>query len=187
MSDWLELELARELRPVRAPEALWGRVQAQERQRATPKRQWAPNRPLLAAAAVVLVAAAVWNGRPANLESLAARELGQSAQLELRSADPVEIGIWLRRQAGLEVTLPQSARAHLRGARVIREHGALIGEVSYQVEEDAAVLLIARTGGAYRNSAQHGGSSWQKQQQIYALAATAVRPQAACVLCHSDL
>ena len=185
MSDWLELELARELRPVRAPEALWGRVQ---RPRATPKRQGAMHRPVLAAAAIVLVAVALWSSRPADLGSLAARELGGSAQLELRSTDPVEVGAWLRREAGLEVALPTSSRAHLRGARVIREHGAVIGEVSYQVEEDSAVLLIARTGGAFRASAQHGASSWQKQQQIYALAASGSgRPQAACALCHSDL
>lgn len=193
MSEWLELELARELRPVTAPVGLWGRVQAGRRPQATQNR-WRTLRLAAVALMMVLIAAGTfWTGRRgADLESLAARELNHSANLELhsglelRSGDAVEIAAWLRREAGLEVAIPVSARVQLEGARLIRARGALIGEVAYRVGDDSALLLVARAGGAFRAAAKHGGFSWQKQEQVYAIAST--RPdqrRAACALCHT--
>src|ERR1700728_396826 len=134
MSDWLDLELAHELRPVKAPEELWRRVQIGRPPRAAQNRSRPSRLPVLVAIAVLIAAGALWTGRRSvSLETLAARELGSSAHLELRSSDAVEIGAWLRREAGLDVAIPVSARVRLTGARVIRERGTPVGEVAYRV------------------------------------------------------
>jgi len=189
MSDWLELQLAHELRPVEAPEGLWGRVQAGRRRPVTRNRWWTARLPALASVALVITAGLLWSARPyTGLEQLAARELSRPARLDLRSSDPLEIAAWLRREAGVDMEIPPSMRVQLTGARVIRQHGALIGEVSYRVGTDSAVLLVARAGGAFHAPMKHGGASWRKQQQVYAVAFSAFdRPQGACVLCHANL
>jgi hypothetical protein len=188
MSDWLELQLAHELGPVEAPEGLWGRVQAGRRP-APRNRWWIARLPVLASVALVVTAGLLWSAwRQAGLEQLAASELSRSVRLDLRSSDASEIGAWLRREAGVDVEIPVSTRTRLTGARVIQQRGALIGEVTYTVGKDSAVLLVARAGGAFGAPARHGGASWQKERQVYAVASSAFgSPPAACVLCHANL
>jgi hypothetical protein len=189
MSDWLDLQLAHELRPVPAPDELWGRVRAGQRRPVTRSRWWTLRLPALASATLLIAAGLLWSAkRSAGLEQLAARELNRSAQLELRSSDPSEIGAWLRREAGVDVEIPVSTRVRLTGARVIRHRGTLVGEVAYRVGGDSALLLVAPAGGVFRAPGQHGGFTWQKQQQVYAIACSLFdRPQAACALCHTNL
>jgi hypothetical protein len=189
MSDWLDLRLAHELRPVQAPAELWGRVRAGQRPPVTRSRWWTLRLPVLASAALLIAAGLLWSAwRSAGLEKLAVRELDRSAQLELRSSDPLEIGAWLRREAGVDVEIPVSRRIRLTGARVIRQRGTLVGEVAYRVGGDSALLLVAPAGGAFRAPGKHGGFAWQKQQQVYAIACSLCdRPQAACALCHANL
>ncbi|MEI9974114.1 MAG: hypothetical protein WDO73_19915 [Ignavibacteriota bacterium] len=187
MSDWLEGQLAGELRPVSAPEGLWGQVQAARRPQ--PRRRFALRMPALVAITALVGVWAVWSARGnAGLEDLAALELGRPGHLELRSSDAVEIGAWLQREAGVEVAIPVSSRVRLEGARVIRRRGATIGEVMYRVGDRSALLLVTRAGTAFRASSKHGGLSWYRQQQVYALACSMPeRPQAACGLCHANL
>jgi hypothetical protein len=186
MSEWLEFELTRELQPVGAPEGLWGRVQAARRSET--KRglslRFSTSLAITAAFAVVLISNV---HRTASLDAIAARELAGAARVELHSSDPAEIAGWLRREAGVDVAIPQSTRVQLEGARVVRQRGVRIGEVAYRVGDETALLLVAQAG-AFHAPSKHGGSSWQQQQQVYALAfSSADRPLAACVLCHANL
>jgi hypothetical protein len=187
MSDWLDLQLAHDLRPVTAPEGLWGRVQSARRP--MPKRKFAVSMPALVAATALVAALVVWSGRRGvGLEELAAHELARAERLELRSSDAVEIGAWLRREAGVEVAIPASDRVRLEGARVIRRGGASVGEVAYRVGDNRALLLVASADAGFRAPLKHGGLTWQKQRQLYAIASSiSDRPQAACILCHANL
>ena len=119
--------------------------------------------------------------RTASLEAIAARELASAGPVEFHSSDPVEIGAWLRREAGVDVAIPRSTRVKLEGARVVRQGGVRIGEVAYRVGDETALLLVAQVG-AFRAPSKHGGNSWQQQQQVYAIA----DHQAGCVLCHAN-
>jgi hypothetical protein len=142
----------------------------------------------MVAAAVLFAAILLWSAlRPHGLEYLAADELDRAAGLELHSNDVAEIGAWLRQEAGVDLAIPASAGVRLTGARVVREHGRLVGEVAYRVGNDSALLLVARAGGAFRAPAKHGGISWQSRQQVYAIACSMPDPQAACALCHASL
>ena len=76
MSEWLDRELARELAPVRAPEALGRRLGL----RPSPRREWPRMMLAVAAAVVVLIAGGYAAGRtnPRDLHQAAAtRASGQ--------------------------------------------------------------------------------------------------------------
>ena len=74
MSEWLELELADQLAPVRAPERLWQLVQAQK-PRATARRR--PVKAVLLVAAAT--AASVWMAAAWRPESRSVRTVALSA------------------------------------------------------------------------------------------------------------
>ncbi len=183
MSDWLELELAHRLAPVRAPEALWARVQ---RSRAVePARSiLLPRRALVALGAVAvaaIVAVALAVPSP-GMSEMAAAELAANRPADFRSSDPHAIAHWLRANAGVNVSIPESAKVELTGARVKGN----MGEVLYRVQGRDAVLLVARTNARHDDS-QHGRSTWQAHGQIYALAyADTAQARLACQLCHAD-
>jgi hypothetical protein len=183
VSDWLELELADRLAPVRAPEALWARVQrprVAERVRATRL----PRRALVALAAVAvatIVAVALAVPSP-GMSEMAAAELAANRPADFRSSDPHAIAHWLRANAGVNVSIPESAKVELTGARVKGN----IGEVLYRVQGHDAVLLVARANGRPVDT-RHGQSTWQAHGQIYALAyADTAQARLACQLCHAD-
>ncbi len=188
MSDWLDVELSRELRPVKAPDELWPRVQAGRWAHGT-RNQWRmPRTGVLVTALASLVFGMLWMGKhPVGLENLALRELDNGAQLELRSDNAVEVSAWLRREAGVNVTIPVSDRVQLTGARVTYARGMAIGEVAYRVADGTALLLVTQAGRAFSAPTRHGGLSWQGEQQVYAIASSMPDPQAACVLCHVSL
>ena len=183
MSDWLELELADRLAPVRAPEALWARVQhprVAERVRATrlPRRALVA---LCAVAVAAIVAVALAVPSP-GMSEMAAAELAANRPADFRSSDPHAIAHWLRANAGVNVSIPESAKVELTGARVKGN----VGEVLYRVQGHDAVLLVARANGRPADTG-HGQATWQAHGQIYALAyADTAQARLACQLCHAD-
>ncbi len=186
MSDWLELELAERLAPVRAPEELWARVnRAAARPVSSPPRAgaWA----WVAFAAIVAATVAVTFSIPGpSLSQLAQAELDKSRPADFRSTDPHEIEGWLRTHAEVAVSIPAATAAQLMGARAIERGGAHIGEVLYRVEGHDAVLLVGR-GGTLDAPARHGASAWKAHGQIYALAYSGpTDSHLACRLCHLD-
>jgi hypothetical protein len=211
MPDWLELELAEELRPTAAPDELWERIRNAAGNeeftavihgvpsgpvsrpihgRETARALWAAW-PIAAIVTLMIAAATLWlvakGQEPAfDLEQLAIQELRNPVPLELRCSDPAQINDWMRRQAGVELTIPARTGARLTGARVIQKGGARIAAVTYRVGDDAATLLVARA--APSADLGHGHSQWQARGQTYALASSNPgRPEAACLLCHTAL
>jgi hypothetical protein len=147
--------------------------------------------PIAAIVSMMIAAATLWLAAKGqepvlNLQQLAIRELGDPAPLDLRSSNPSQIDEWMRRQTGLELTIPERNGAHLSGARVIQKGGARIGAVTYRVGDDTATLLVARAAPAADFG--HGHVQWQARGQTYALASSNPdHPEAACLLCHASL
>jgi hypothetical protein len=207
VTDWLDLELAEELRPIAAPDELWVRVRAgvlantarngrphpAARRKGPPvgSRSWA-SWPIAAIVTLMIAAATIWmvaKGQEPGLDLrlLAMQELREPMPLDLHSSDPARISDWLRRQTGVEIAIPERSGARLEGARVIQKDGARIAAVSYRVGDDTtATLLVARSVSSA--DAGHGHAMWQAQGLTYALASSNLKhPETACLLCHTSL
>lgn len=193
MSDWLELELAEELRPVAAPDELWGRIVAVRttpvHRRESPRHSWSLL-PIAAIVTLMIAAATLWlvaKGQDPglDLQQLAIQQLRDPRPLDLQSADPAQIKAWANRQAGVELSFPAGTPVCFLGARMIRKSGTRIAAVTYRVGGDTATLLVARAG----SSADLGhGHQWKSQGQTYALASSnPAHLDGACVLCHASL
>jgi hypothetical protein len=179
----LERELARDLAPVRAPEALWMLVRASAPKRRPRRAAWPwAAAGSLAAAALALVFAL----SPPSLAQFAAAELAESGNPDLRSHDPQEISRWLREHAGVEISLPANTKVELLGASATKSRGAVFGGVLYRVAGHNAVLLASRTANI-KPPARHGESIWAAHGQVYALAFDGPPgARLACQLCHVD-
>jgi hypothetical protein len=93
----------------------------------------------------------------------------------------------MRREAGVELGIPESTAAHLTGARTIQKGGTCIAAVTYRVGDDTATLLVARAA-APSADLGHGTAQWQAHGQMYALAmSNPDHSEAACILCHATL
>lgn len=204
MPDWLELELAEELRPTAAPDELWERIRIAAggeefaaatrgvpgRRHETLRSSWA-SWPIAAIVTLMIAAATLWlaarGQEPAlDLRQLAIQELRNPVPLELRCSDAAQINGWMRRQAGVELTIPERPAVRLAGARVIQKGGARIAAVTYRVGDDTATLLVARA--ASSADFGHGHFQWQARGQTYALASSNPdRSEDACLLCHAAL
>lgn len=209
MPDWLELELAEELRPTAAPDELWERIRSAagtgefaaaihgvpsgrsprpvfRRARAS----WV-SWPIAAIVTLMIAAATLWlvakGQEPAlDLQQLAIQELRNPVPLELRCSEAARINAWLRRQAGVELNIPERTGVRLAGARVIQKGAARIAAVTYRVGDDTATLLVARATSPADFG--HGHSQWQARGQSYALASSnPERSEDACLLCHATL
>jgi hypothetical protein len=187
MSDRLELELSEHLAPVRAPDALWMRVN-RPASPASARRTLGPGAwGWIAAAAMVAATLAVTLAIPSpNLSQLAAAELAKSRPADFQSTDPKEIAKWLRANAAVDLSIPPGTTVQFTGARTIERDGARIGEVLYRVAGRDAVLLVGRAG-ALEAPTRHGQPGWQAHGQVYALAfAEPAQSRLACRLCHID-
>jgi hypothetical protein len=214
-APWLELELARQLSPVSAPESLWDRIE----QPRVPRRQSRFHRalwPVAAMAALMVSSLAAWRvgiarNPAADIEKLAGQELlgltGNPRRLDFRSEDPRQIRNWVKANADIDLDLPAdrllsgSSDVRLLGARLIERRGTRIAAIAYRVRDGAAALLVSRgRSTAEANSAtpthrfarlESAGNawlvSWSMREQVYALASSVANdPQAACLLCHAN-
>jgi hypothetical protein len=188
MSDWLELELAERLAPVRAPEALWARVNQAAASSAIshPKPRpiaWAW---VMASAILAAIVAVTFAIPSPSLSQLAAAELAKSRDQEFQSTDPHEIARWLRSNAAVELSIPNTTKVQFTGARAIDHNGQRIGEVRYRVAGADAILLVGRAG-VLDGPTRHGQPTWKAHGQVYALAyAVPAQSRLACQLCHID-
>jgi hypothetical protein len=191
MSDWLELELSDHLAPVSAPEALWDRIQSGAKLDRPGGLSHFTHWAIAAILTLTAAAGALWlaaHRQPAlNLQQLAIEQLRNPEPLAMHSTDPRAISAWMR-QAGIDVTLPapSSDTVHLVGARVFQKRGARIGAVAYRVGSDTATLLIASAGIA--PGPAHGQLACKTRGQSYTVACSNPdHPEAACLLCHTNL
>lgn len=187
MSEWLELELSDRLARVRAPEALWSRLNRPSppvaARRASRPLAWAW---LFATAAIASILAVTFAIPSPSLSQLAAAELAKSRPADFQSTDPKEIAKWLRANAAVDLSIPPGATVQFTGARAIERNGARIGEVLYRVAGRSAMLLVGRAG-TFKAPEGHGQPAWQAHGQVYALAfAEPAQSRLACRLCHID-
>jgi hypothetical protein len=187
MSEWLELELSERLTPVRAPEALWERVNRPAlpvaARRTSRAGAWAW---IFATAAIASTLAITFAIPSPSLSELAAAELAKSRPADFQSSDPKEIAKWLRANAAVDLAIPPGTTVQFTGARTIERDGARIGEVLYRVAGRSAMLLVGREG-ILKAPKGHGQPAWQAHGQIYALAyAEPAQSHLACRLCHID-
>jgi len=199
LSDWttVESELARDLGPVAAPDALWDRIERGRPPRAKPSLTW----PIAAALTLVAASGGLWwlHGTPAGLEDFAVTELhADPGLLDLHSDDPGEIRRWVKAQVGIDLELPArrpTGEIRLLGVRLMERKGAPVAAVAYRVGRANAALLVSRANGAgegeHRLTRSHAGRgvpvfSWRMREQVYILACSLEEnPQEACLLCHA--
>ena len=204
--SWLETELARQLRPVSAPDSLWYRIHEQRRPlrvRPNPWTAWS----IAGAALLMLLLGLVWRlgatrDPAADLESLAGRELRNVSNgaetLGIRSSDPAEIRRWMKARLHVDVTLadqPGNPAVQLLGARILRFDRFSAGLISYRVGNDFAVMLVsdgpsAGPGHKSPRTASSGDMrlySWNQGANSYAIAfGNATESKGPCLLCHAE-
>lgn len=187
---WLETELARQLCPVAAPDALWSRIHEQRRPlrvRSERRLMW----PVAALALLIIAAGIFWRlgvtGEPPE---------------EISSSDAQQIRTWVKAKSDIDIRLPDGATAgnrsvQLLGARIVRLREYSVAVVNYRVGgQSAAMLVSGRHGGSEERNPDHtlarlniaGDTalySWSLGADDYTLAFSGVQePRAACLLCH---
>ena len=194
----LDEELARELRPVSAPEELWNRIEKRIDERPASVVRW----PLWALAAAVAAMVALFcftlrSDTSSYMARFAVRELARGAAgVDFQSSDPSRIRAWVRANAGFDVPLPAGPPSGVRILGVSLFHGgALTACVTYRIGDQTAKLLVT---GASASAPAHPDmqvareehatvSAWSMAGQTYTLASNEpANSQAACVLCHVD-
>jgi len=153
-NDWVERELARQMKPAPAPDSLWGRIESARRgapgsRLASVQKGWM----LWPAVALVLFLASgdlLWEiGKAkASIVPLTEQDLSSLTDVsacDIRSTDPDVIARWVKANTNRELTLScgRSGSAHPVGARLIRRHGALIAAVAYRAGGGSAAVLVS--------------------------------------------
>lgn len=202
----LEAVLAKQMGEVKAPDALWGRIQnpgSQARSSGTPMWvRWTP----VAATLVLAVSGGMWwvrnlDDQPTSRESMAVAALESSDDvLSLKTSDTAEIRRWVKANSGIDIPLPPKHDTAIQviGARMLDSETPL-AEVSYQVGDYRAALLVAKDPSGKKSYPTHGlrpsdplkaahVSSWSMRGQSYTLASDARGDEfeTACLLCHDQ-
>lgn len=203
-SENLDPVLKKHLGRVEAPPNLWSHVQG-------PRREQSGTWAWATAAALVAVIAGGWTlwnefRAPQTVEAMALAALDRPPEeLALRTEDAASIRKWVRTGSGIDIPLPpkHSAVIRIQGASVIPGASAggetkRVAEVSYQVGEFRAALLVTKDPTGARSYPKHDfrGSdpleaarvtSWSMKGQSYTLAWTAPGEfRTACLLCHDQ-
>lgn len=192
MTNRLDLELQRQLRPVDAPEELWARIQTRTRAKHTPNLRWLAG--AFAGAAIVLCCLMLRSNATGHLAKTAAQELAaRSERVDFRSNDPAQIRAWVRSRAGMDVPLASAGSVRFLGVALLQESPCVVC-VSYRIGGKRGDLVIARGGsrGPKHSSMQHLSSgnasilAWAAAGQTYVVAAPVDNLQLTCSLCHID-
>jgi hypothetical protein len=197
----LEKHLAR----VEAPAELWARMRAAapgERLRpATTYPAWVAWATTAASLAVLaggwLLWTAVWKPQPVEALAVAALR-SDPRELTLHTEDATEVRAWVRAKSGIDIPLPpkHSPLVQILGARIVEAKPGRVAEVSYQVGEYRAALLVAKDPSGKTTYPNHEVrssdpfemarvSQWSMRGQSYTLAWAAPGEfRVACLLCH---
>jgi hypothetical protein len=194
VNRWDE-ELARQLRPVAAPEDLWFRIREPQRGHGRAVGRW----PVWAFAAALAATIALFcfslrSDTNSYLAKFAAGELARGSEdVQFRSGDPAQIRAWVQVNTGMDIPLPARAGENVRLIGVSIFHsGSPMVCVTYRVGNQPSRLLVTRGTasapghGSMDQSRDHGTtlSTWVMQGQSYMLASAPESEHAACALCH---
>jgi len=192
MDLWLEAELARQFRPVSAPDALWNRIHEQRRPlRVRPERHLIAMWSVAAVALLILAAGMFWR-------------LGvtRDPSEEISSSDAQQIRSWVKAKANIDIRMPDGSpfgnhAVRLLGARIIRMQQYSVAVVNYRVGSESAAMLVTdhhatgesrnpgHTSPRISNTANTTLYSWSLGADDYTIAFSGARePRAACLLCH---
>jgi hypothetical protein len=157
MSDWIDLQLAHSMGPVKAPDDLWARIDAAS---ALPRRSNVSRWVIAAACA-------------AGVMALFARPIYEARDVrpEFASSDPAAIQRWLAHEAGVEVRLRPAPGVCIKSARVVKKG---VAAVSYEADGAPATAIIARGGG--ESLCRIPG---------HTVSVASAKMDAACRLCHT--
>ena len=157
-------------------------------------------------AMLMLVAGGAWwvgnlDQRPTTPEAMAVAALENGSEpLTLETSDPAEIRSWVKANSGIDIPLPPKHDSVIQviGARMMDGPNPM-AEVSYQVGEYRAALLVAKDPTGRKSYPTHGlrpsdplekahVSSWSMRGQSYTLASNARGDEfeRACLLCHDQ-
>jgi hypothetical protein len=198
MVNRLDEELARQLRPVAAPEDLWFRVQEPRGGYGAALARW----PIWAFAAAVAATIALFcfslrSDTGSYMAKFAAGELARGMEdVQFRSADPAQIRDWVQANAGIDIPLPARAGRNVKLIGVsVFQSGSRMVCVTYRVGNQPSRLLVtpvaagAPQHGSMEQARYRGASlaTWSMQGHTYTLAWSALgNARAGCVLCHVD-
>ena len=163
VAPWLEMELARQLRPVTAPDSLWDRIEGRQAAEPEASFQWM-SWPVAAALMLTMAGGVAWRVALAHdpgtgVRALAVEELRRleagGGRLDFRSDDPREIRMWVKAMADIDIDLPGSSEVRLLGARLIERQGAPVAAVDYQAGEGTATLLVSGKGSGGAGKSPH--------------------------------
>lgn len=197
----LERVLTKHLAPVEAPQELWNRV----RQSGAPAHTHSMWTAWVTVAATITLSVGGWaywqlhRENPVSIQAMALSALKhKSADMELRTDDASTVRQWVKANAGIDIPLPprHSSWVKIVGASISGSSSDKIAEVSYQVGEYQAALLVAKDKTGAKSYPSHEirpsdpletarVSSWSMKGQSYTLAWRAPgEARVACLLCH---
>jgi hypothetical protein len=210
MADrWLEEELARQLKPVAAPQDLWQRINGQPRRTVARESRRVPFGWIFwpAAAAMVLVAA-VGMVRIRNHASSEDRFTEKEVTLlaahrgvDFRPASFDNARAWVRQRTAIDIAVPpghppvDDSAVQVMGVRLMEMRGLPIAAIDYKVGGETATLFVSGKrpgltgddmGPSLHLHSRRGLTYWNMRNETYTIAFTsATNPYGACILCHT--
>jgi len=202
----LERVLEKHLASVTAPDTLWNHVRGPL---VRPERQapvWMGWAAAVASLAVVAGGWVVWQiaQPPQSVEAVAVNALQtNTSELPILTTDATAVRKWIKAESGIDVPLPpkHDSLVQIIGAKIVPAQvdgaTARVAEISYQVGDYRAALLIAKDPSGKTVYPKHEVrssdpfqqarvSSWSMRGQSYTLAWSAPGEfRVACLLCHS--
>lgn len=211
MADkWLEKELARQLKPVAAPENLWERINGQPRRTPARERRGMPFAwifwPVAAAMALVAVVGVMRSRDRASTEdrftetevALLATHRGK---VDFRPETFEDARAWVKRRSAIDIEVPaghppvDDGNVQLVAVRMMNMRGLPIAAIEYKVGEETATLFVSGKrpglagddmGPSLHLHSRRGLTYWNMRNETYTIAFTSTgNPHGACMLCHA--
>lgn len=210
MADkWLEKELARQLKPVAAPEGLWEKISAREGRSAARVRRGVPFEWIFWPVAAVMVLAAVAGvtrnrDRGSSEDRFTENEVTQLSShrgVDFRPENFEDARVWVKQHAAIDIEVPaghppvDDGSVQLVGVRMMDMRGLPIAAIEYKVGSETATLFVSGKrpgltgddmGPSLHLHSRRGLTYWNMRNETYTIAFTSTaNPHGACILCHT--
>lgn len=210
MADkWLEKELARQLKPVAAPEGLWEKISAREGRSAARVRRGVPFGwvfwPVAAAVVLVAIVGVMRNmDRGSSEDRFTEKEVALLAAhrgVDFHADNFDDARAWVKQRAAIDIEVPaghppiDDEQVQLVGVRMMDMRGLPIAAIEYKVGGEAATLFVSGKrpgltgddmGPSLHLHSRRGLTYWNMRGETYTIAFTSTaNPHGACMLCHT--